>query len=146
MRVFNLFPDNGVTETIEAVITVVKMIAVGVWKGLDGIGSMVPDGPFLKRLNATTAPFNADYRALASNFKPTEPGLGHWAQDRLMDMVFKQENDLVVPTAGVWDENGSPGFPIADREVLPESAGVSHSAFFANDRSRERILGWLTAS
>ncbi len=144
MTVFNLFPDNGVTETIEAVITVMKMIAVGVWKGLPGLGAMAPGGPFLAHLNATSA-FGAEYRALASNFEPPEPGLGPWVKDFLMDAIFKQENDLVVPTVGVWGENGSAGFPIADPEILPESAGVSHSAFFANNRARERILDWLTA-
>lgn len=143
MTVFNLFPDNGVTETIEAVITVVKMIAVGVWKGLPGIGSMVPEGDFLKRLNTPGGALAADYRALASDFEPTQRGLRTWAKDFLMDQIFKQDNDLVVPTDGVWQENGAAGFPIAEREILPETAGVSHSAFFANEQARERMVGWL---
>ncbi len=47
-NVFNFFPDNGVTEVLEGIVTVAKMIAVGRREGagrphLDGAGRRVPE-------------------------------------------------------------------------------------------------------
>jgi len=50
-----------------------------------------------------------------------------------------------VPTAGVWDHNGSGQFPIAQRHIFAAGAGVAHSGFFGDATARERILGWLGA-
>jgi hypothetical protein len=47
----NVFPGGAVTETLEAIITAVKVLAHGALKGLQGLASMQPDGEFLKKLN-----------------------------------------------------------------------------------------------
>jgi pimeloyl-ACP methyl ester carboxylesterase len=141
----NLFPDNGMIDVLQAVITVVKQLAVGALAGLDGLASMRPEGPFLKDwLNDGGDP-GADYFALASNYEPTQPGLRAFARDALMDRVFgAAENDLVVPTAGVHAANGSRRFPIAQVELFGAADGIQHSGFFASQRVSERIRAWLT--
>ena len=85
------------------------------------------------------------YFALASNFTPSEPGLKQLAMDRLMDRVFKAGNDLVVPTEGVFADNGSKYFPIEQRFVFQGSDGIAHTGFFANRGARDKIMEWLSA-
>ena len=141
--VLNLFPDNGVTEALEAVITVVKQLAVGAVGGLEGIQSMRPRGPFLEWLN--DGPRGAaTYHALGADYEPTAPGLLSFVRDGVMDRIFgAAANDLVVPTAGVHAENGSGFFPIAEPYEFATAAGVNHSGFFRNQTAQERILEWL---
>jgi len=80
--------------------------------GLDGLESMDPDGVFLRSLNSggETA---AAYAAVASDFEPL-PGANGLAvaKDMLFDAIFRAENDLVVPTDGIFAANGSPNFPM----------------------------------
>jgi hypothetical protein len=145
-NILNFFPDNGVTETLQAIITVMKQLAVGAVKGLPGLDSMLPGGPFLKDwLNR--GPKGAElYYAIASDYEPTQPGLAAWAKNRLMDQIFEHaENDLVVPTLGVFEGNGSRLFPIADRYVFPPTAGIQHGGYFPSPRTQQQIMSWLSA-
>lgn len=142
-NILEFFPDNGVTEVLEGIVTVAKQIAVAAVKGLEGLQSMLPGGPFLHELNTGSAD-DKRYFALASNYEPTNQGLLMFVKDRLMDRIFKEkENDLVVPTAGVYDSNGSGFFPITDRYVFPSGEGVPHNGYFANATARSKILQWL---
>jgi len=138
----NCVPEVGVTDVLETIITVVKQLAVGTLKGLEGLRSMDPDAAFLKEwLNVqdTSAP---TYFALGSNYEPPVAG---WAtfKDAVLDAIFKNQNDLVVPTEGVYADNGSSVFPIADRRVFAEQEGIAHSGFFANEKARQHILDCL---
>lgn len=141
-NLLHFVPDVGVTDTLETVVTVVKTIAVGSLKGLDGLGAMQPGGDFLTELNAP-GDVDAAYHALASNYEPEQRGLKDWAVDQLMDPIFGAGNDLVVPTDGVWSENGGTRFPIESKEVFDTSAGVAHTAFFGEPRTQDTIAGWL---
>lgn len=143
-NLLNFLPDNGVTEVLDGVITVAKQLAVGAAKGLPGLQSMRPGGDFAKWLNAGPRG-DTRYFALASNFTPSEPGLKQLAMDRLMDRVFKAGNDLVVPTEGVFADNGSKYFPIEQRFVFQGSDGIAHTGFFANRGARDKIMEWLSA-
>ena len=143
-NILNFFPDNGVTEVLQAIIAVVKQLAVGAVNGLPGLESMLPGGPFLKNwLNR--GPRGAElYYAIASNYQPTQPGLAVWAKNRLMDRVFDHaDNDLVVPTLGVYEGNGSALFPIADHYVFKPEAGIQHAGYFPSPATQEQIRQWL---
>ncbi len=144
-NLLNFLPDNGVTDILEGIITVAKQLAVGILKGLPGLQSMRPGGEFSKWLNAGARAGETRYFALASDFTPGEAGLKQFAMDRLMDKIFTAANDLVVPTAGVFAENGSGFFPIEEKFVFQGSDAVAHSGYFANRGAREKIMGWLTA-
>jgi len=141
-NLLNFLPDNGVSETFETVITVAKQLSVGALRGLDGLQSMKPGGGFLTALN-TGARDGKRYFALSANFEPKDPGWKAWATDRLLDKIFKADNDLVVPTLGVYDRNGSGFFPIEEREVFDKDAGIAHTAFFGDPRVQAKILEWL---
>ena len=87
------------------------------------------------------------YFAVASNYEPTNAGLAAFVRDRLLDRVFKNaENDLIVPTAGVYEANGGSGFPIKARFVLPAVESVPHTAYFGTPAARSKILEWLAAN
>ncbi len=143
-NLLNLLPSIGVTDVFQAIIAVLKQFAVATVKGLPGLQSMLPEGDFLHGMNRGQKD-RKEYFALASNFEPTDPGLKAFAEDRLLDAVFDAaENDLVVPTAGVYEKNGSGFFPITDRQVFSAEAGIAHTAFFASASAREKILDWLS--
>jgi pimeloyl-ACP methyl ester carboxylesterase len=144
-NLLNFIPDNGVTDILPCIVTVVKMIAVGAVKGLDGLTAMAPGGDFLLTLNAGAAPEGVSYRALAADSEPGNAGFAAFARDALMDRIFKAGNDLVVPTDGVFAENGAGLFPIADTEchVFKTGDGVSHTTFFSNRATQEKLKEWL---
>jgi hypothetical protein len=139
--ILNLFPDNGVTEAMEWIITVAKHIACATLSGLEGLQAMRPKGGFLAGLNRATAT-DKHYYAVASDFEPAESGLSSF-KDGVMDKIFGLENDLVVPTSGVWDSNGCALFPIADRLVLPKKKSIHHSGYFADVDVQREIAKWL---
>jgi pimeloyl-ACP methyl ester carboxylesterase len=144
-NLLNFFPDTGVVEVLQTVIAVVKQLAVGAVHGLAGLDSMVPGGEFLCQLNRE-ARTTAEYFALASDFEPESPGFRQWATDCLVDSLFaRAENDLVVPTLGVYDANGSPLFPIPRCEVLRDTSGVGHSRYFSSDIAQRALRAWLEA-
>jgi hypothetical protein len=143
-NLLNFLPESGVMEILTGIITVAKQLAVGAVKGLTGLQAMRPGGDFGKWLNAGPKG-GTRYFALASDFTPGEPGLRQFAMDRLMDRVFKAGNDLVVPTDGVFAENGSGFFPIEDRLVFRGKDAVAHTGFFGNAGARDKIVEWLSS-
>jgi hypothetical protein len=144
-NLLNFIPAPGVGDVLAGIVTVAKQLAVGAAGGLKGLQSMKPGGDFATWLNTGGRAGDARYYALASDFTPAEPGLREFAKNRLMDMVFKGPNDLVVPTDGVFAENGSGFFPIEDRLVFTGADAVAHTAFFGKRAARDRIMEWLSA-
>ncbi len=143
-NLLNFFPSNGFVDVLQVLITLVKQVAVGAFNGLDGLESMLPKGKFLAGLN-TGQRSATNYFALASDYAPSDPGLEAWAKSRLLNVIFKADNDTVVPTAGVYDQNGNQSFPITNRWVFAQSDHVSHSQYFANAVARDKIAEWLLA-
>lgn len=149
--VLTLFPSGAAAETLEAVITAVKMLGRGVLTGLDGLVSMQPKGSFVRDLNIAGSAAAADYYAIASDYEPTDRGLRaivSGAADNLLDFVFENsDNDLVVPTQGVHARNGHASFPIAaDRvHLLARTEGAMHTSLFAQASVQGKLLEWLTA-
>jgi hypothetical protein len=145
----NVFPSGAVTETLEAIITAVKVLAHGALKGLQGLASMQPDGEFLKKLNQG-APAGSGYYAIAADYEPTSPGLralvAGSVADGVLDRVFEGiGNDLVVPEPGVYGANGSAAFPIPDERLLrvKNDAGVIHTTLFGHAPAWRKVAEWL---
>ncbi|MCI0436828.1 MAG: caspase family protein, partial [Gemmatimonadetes bacterium] len=138
-NIANFIPEIGASDVIAGVITVAKQIAVGAIGGLKGLQSMRPAAEVGQWLNAGDRAGDTRYFALSSDYTPAEPGFANFAKNRLMDFIFKGPNDLVVPTNGVFEENGSGWFPIEDRHVFSGGDGVAHTAFFASRAARDRI-------
>ena len=58
-------------------------------------------------------------------------------------MFQKANNDLVVPTDGVFQVDGASGFPVADPLVFAAEAGVDHSSYFTRPEVSAKLLEWL---
>lgn len=144
----NVLPGGPVVETMEALITVVKVAGHGALDALHGLKAMHPKGDFLFALN-TGHPGGAGYRAVAVDFKAQGGPLAAIALqlgDAALDVVFgDQPNDLVVPELGVWSANGCGAFPIAAPALLQvkADAGVLHTNIFAHPPVAEALAGWL---
>jgi hypothetical protein len=146
----NLFPTGVVTETLEGLITAIKIIGHGALKGLNGLAAMNPEGDFLRALNQQ-APLATEYFAIAADYSPSDEGVkalvaGNIA-NAVLDRVFERAaNDLVVPELGVYSENGGSGFPIDQGRVLriPASAGIMHTHLFSYKPAIEKVTAWLT--
>jgi pimeloyl-ACP methyl ester carboxylesterase len=143
-NLLNVVPTNGVTDALGFVLTGVKLVATGLWAGLKGLHSMQPEGEFGRWLNSGERLRETRYFALASDYTPTHQSLKALAADTLMDKVFKgARNDLVVPTDGVYADNGSKYFPIAGEVVFSAADGVPHTGFFQYPKTTELITAWL---
>lgn len=143
-NLLQFLPDNGVTEALETVITVAKHAATATANRLEGLLAMRPGGDFLAALNAGPRG-DAAYFALAANYEPAAAGLKRFVQDRFLDAIIGAHNDLVVPTGGVYEHNASGYFPIADRHVFDDTAGVWHSGYFRDATAATKIVEWLRA-
>ncbi|MBC7896318.1 MAG: caspase family protein [Cytophagaceae bacterium] len=142
-NVMDALPDNGITDVLAMVIGVVKQLAVGVLAGLDGLQSMDPEGAFARWMNAGPRSGETKYYAVASNATPVEPGLRRLLTTKGLNKIMAGTNDLVVPTDGVFKENGSGFFPITERLVLDGGDGTSHTKYFESERVRRQMLDWL---
>lgn len=146
--VLGLLPSATASETLEALVVVVKVLGRGLLTGLDGLVAMQPGGDFLRSLNAGGRS-DATYCAIAANYRATDRGLRgllSGAADNVLDLVFGDAaNDLVVPTEGVYGANGSAGFPIPrDRVLLLEPPSTAmHTSMFGEPAVGQRLLEWL---
>jgi pimeloyl-ACP methyl ester carboxylesterase len=140
----DLLPETGIVDVAQMIIAVAKQLSVDTLSGLGGLESMLPGGVFLKELNCTASGGEKEYFAIASNYEPLgNAGWRMYAASRLTQRIFKTQNDLVVPTAGVYDSNGSELFPIHDTHLFGPSDGVDHCSYFGNQTARDMIDHWL---
>jgi hypothetical protein len=144
-------PDNVYTLTLEAILTLVKVIGHAGLAKLSGLNSMWPGGDFLRMLNAGVG-HEATYYALTADFQPSEQQwfsqLKAKTQDMLVDKLFGEENDGVVPTQGSYAiDRDAPGFPIPEerRRVWALQSDIHHINYFSHDAVNEQIAAWLTA-
>jgi hypothetical protein len=147
-NILQFVPDNPVTDTFDAVLTLLTHVAVGAVQGLDGLRAMDPRGAYLRgRLNAPMPACATRYRAVAADYEPPA-GSPLWrvTRDRGTDLVFGDAgNDLVVPTEGVFTVPGAGGFPIEDPLVFDAPAGVAHTRYWDREPFARRLLEWLPA-
>jgi len=143
-NLLELIPDNAVTDAVTIVISVVKQLAVGAFGGLHGLTAMAPGGPWLGELNQSR-PVTATYHAIASNYEPA-PGspLARLSRDRVVDFVFERlGNDLIVPEAGVYSENGGAGFPVGGFVSFSSAKSVDHSSYWTSPEVHAKFDEWL---
>jgi hypothetical protein len=142
-NLLNFIPDNPAGAVLDALIAVAKVVSVGASRGLKGLHCMAPDDDFQKWINAGARIDGVAYHALSSDYRPRHKGLVEYGKSLVMRKIFDGDNDLVVPTDSVYQENGSGLFPIERPYVLGQEAGVSHIDFFSNPEVEKRIIGWL---
>lgn len=142
----NVVPGFGAGDVVDVLMLLVQYLAQGVLGGLRGLEVMDPSSDFLAALNRTVTDGVA-YRGIAADYEPTVRGLKRivaGVKDIGVDAVFEgAENDLVVPTVGVFA--GGSRFAIDPSEVIrfEASRGVTHSTFWTEPEVGERLRTWL---
>ena len=136
-------PWSMVTDVMDAVLEIVKVVGSGAAGGLPGLMSMYEDSEFMRTLNAANgaAP---EYYALHANFEP-QGSLASmmWLPDTLIDRVFANAaNDVAVPCAGVGLLDGV-SVPAAQALELHATDRVWHCSYFAHPSTRRALLDWL---
>jgi hypothetical protein len=121
-------------------------MAVGVLKGLDGLQAMNPESDYMKKVLNSGPALEIQYRAISADFEPSDLKLKPLAADLLMDKIFKEMNDLVVPTKSVYRENGDQMFPIVEILQLDRQEGVHHGSYFSNTKVVKQLESWLAVS
>ena len=145
----NLAPDGTpvdvVASVLSGVLVVVKVIAKYGVTALPGLAAMDASGPFLQGFN--TAPVEAEEFAVAADYSPS----GGWravvrqGTNLLADRVFGgTPNDLVVPTAGVYEGSDAIDIPPDHRLVLATNRAVYHGSFFNQPDVLRTVTAWLT--
>ncbi len=139
-----LLPGTGIADVVSVIAVVVKQLSVGAFGGLEGIAAMDPQGDPLKQFNNSPGS-SASYSVICSDFEPADGSpLARLTRDRATDRLFGETaNDLVVPTLGSYEVPGSMCFPVSERVVIPSTAGVDHSSYFASPVVSQALLRWL---
>ncbi len=144
-------PEGTAKTVVDALVLAVKVLGHGLLHDLEGLAAMSPRGDFMKTMNMQ-GPSSAAFFAIASDFEP-RPGTPLFslrrAADVTADRVFGSDaNDLVVPRNGVFAQNGAGGFPIGEARRLQfgPADGVTHTEFFAEQRTSAQLLEWLAPS
>lgn len=139
----NYIPVGNAGEVLEGVIAAVKVLGHGALTGLPGLAAMNPAGEFPAWLNGGPAS-GGTYYGITADYEPREPGLRDFLRDEVMDRIFAEPNDLVVPTAGVYTPK-HPSFPIPRERLLeyPGGAGVTHVNYFQQAETHARLAQWL---
>lgn len=145
-------PVDAVATGLSVVLVVVKAMVRYGMPALPGLVAMDPGGRFLRTLVADrdAGDDGAEHYAVAADYEPSG-SLLRLARgpvgNAVVDRVFgRAPNDLVVPTAGVYE--GVPGGAfVVDpgrRLVLPASRAVHHSGYFRQADVAAALGGWLT--
>jgi len=143
----NLIPGMPVSETIDVVLLLVQLVAQALLDGLRGLEVMRPESDFLRVVNNTAPDETIRYFGVAANYEPTNPGLKRVVEglkDGAVDFVFQgAQNDLVVPTLGVY--SGDHPFQIALDDVvsLDETRGVTHVTLWNEPEIATAFANWL---
>lgn len=142
-------PDTVVTILLESIITLVKVVGGNAVSGLPGLNAMLPNGDHLKRLN-TTPKIETQYYAIGADYKPTDTTfaakLAKLALVKILDKIFNEDSDLVVPTQGCFTTgNDNGGFPIpAERQKKYNfDDNIHHVNFFNDDKVNKVLYKWL---
>lgn len=134
-------PVQVISDILEALLVVVKVIGHAGLVALDGLVAQNPDGELMLRLGQG-APDNSNHYAIAANYEP-KGNFAKYIADNAVDKIFDQApNDIVVPTSGV-SLVGSGQFDSSRMLTLAASRGIWHGDYFGQVDVQAAILKWL---
>lgn len=106
---------------------------------LPGLEAQMPESPVIHLLNRPGVTTKADLAVIAGDIT----GGGVWSSLKALatDLYYWEDHDLVVNTKAMYGgmnrEQGAYYF-------FDQGPDVNHFSYFANSRTRQRMLGWLT--
>ncbi|MEM8858796.1 MAG: hypothetical protein AAGD96_10775, partial [Chloroflexota bacterium] len=144
-------PVDKQTALRTAFVNLAKILGRGTIPDLPGLQSMDPNGAFQQIINQPSG-HSTQYFAITADSEPTGEHLIKLFESEAADSHFDhaihgEENDIVVPTAGVHTLNQpATGFPIqvAQLHLFPDSPSVHHTNFFTQKETLDHLIEWLT--
>lgn len=134
-------PVQVVSDILESLLMVVKIIGHAGLVSLDGLVAQNPQGNLMSELSATSPSVEGRY-AVAANYEP-KGNFALYVGDGVVDKVFEDApNDLVVPTLGV-DQLGQSRVDPNRVLSIDASRSVWHGSFFKQPDVQEALLRWL---
>lgn len=134
----NVLSFGPVAEMLDAVIVAVKVLAHGVFEGLEGLTSADPDGEFMAGLAPHPAE-GAEIYGLAADYAPPDPRFDEFLKARAVDNLMGAEHDLVVTAESVRLDAMTDG----RFHQFPSSAAVHHSGYFEQAETQRLLREWL---
>ncbi|MEO5732296.1 MAG: hypothetical protein ABIN96_15495, partial [Rubrivivax sp.] len=107
---------------------------------IPGLAAMMPGTPLVNWLNAAPQSIPGDLRVIAGDLQHGST-LGSWLKVLLADAYYWTDNDIVVHTRSMYggaQRAGGASF------LLDQGSGVTHFAYFANDKTANAVVSALT--
>lgn len=133
-------------ETLDAILALVRSLAVEIAKDLEGLDAMDPRSTFLATLNDKARDrVQTVYAAIDSNYTPQSEGVRAWLRDAAIDALMEfKPNDIMVTIDSIRGANGSRNFPVTKHADFPADEGIEHADYFGQARTSKALLRWLT--
>jgi pimeloyl-ACP methyl ester carboxylesterase len=139
----SFLPLPAAVDALETVFALVRSIAVATAKNLEGLDAMAPGGDFLTLINKQPPAGTFRYRAIVSDFEPSEPGLRAWLDDEARDQLLGSANDMMVTIDSMTGKGLTGCFPIADSSMFLPTESIEHANYFGQPKTSEALLKWL---
>jgi hypothetical protein len=142
--ILSFLPLPAAVDALETVFALVRSIAVETAKNLEGLDAMAPGSDFLTLLNKKPPSGEFRYRAIVSDFEPTDPGLAAWLDDTSRDFLFEgAANDMMVSIDSMTGKGLTGCFPIVEPSAFLPTDSIEHANYFGQPRTSEALLAWL---
>jgi len=136
------FPDSVGTIALSALLALASSVAERGMATIPGLVNQQPDSQLLHALKDDSTAV-ANYFGIAADYGyGKDSSLLRLFENIFMDHAFTQEaNDLVVPTGGV---SAPLRLPSNRCHQFQQGDGVHHTNFFANPRTWDQIVDFLS--
>lgn len=154
-------PVNVFMTIFESILALVKILGSGAVAGLPGLQAQAPNSEYLKRLNKIDLG-RTEFFSISADFAPDDAGwlkrMGKKALDEMIDRVFGEANDGVVPTDGAYDtrplvisnaatrgllQEGFFYIPVSNRRIFRNNQHMHHLNYFSYPEVQKQILHCL---
>jgi len=151
-------PVNVFSTIFESILALVKILGSGAVAGLPGLQAQAPNNDYLKRLNGVDLSGTVFF-SISADFAPSDAGwlkrMGKKAMDEMIDRVFGEANDGVVPTDGAYDtrplvisstatrsllREGFFYIPVSNRRIFRNNQYMHHLNYFSYPEVQQQIL------
>jgi len=138
-------PVPAAVDALETVFGLVRSLAVETDHDLAGLDAMAPTRPYLAEVNAKpTLGAGGSYRAIVSDYEPSDPDLKAFFADEFKDsVIFKGPNDGMVAIDEILGDSIPTPFPIDQKVAFGPTEGVEHASYFGQDKTSAALLEWL---
>lgn len=130
--------NNPIYEFVQAtLIAIVKKRSDPA--AIPGLEAMIPTSPFIKLVNPYGVKVNANLTVIAGDVQ--SKGVFGLLKDMAINLFFREDNDLVVNTASMYQGLERAG---GARFWFDHGPEVNHFSYFSNESSRRRVFAGLT--